>query len=228
MTVQILALKAYVVLEDCENTGDVFFAKHAIVARRLGAHEFNDGEFKGITCRRAPWADQYAPGPVPFKAKFAQGWWQECQGCGQTIREDAEDDDGNLIDFDIVEFGDCVYCTPACRETHLIEMAETDRIKAAVVGHLTDRILRTMPGAVIAGRHHVYVRSGPWPPAVQQGSVEFTFPGARYGMCCLRFDKVGEKPHFSVPRGDMPAFNRWREAGYPPHMMDAQDEALTA
>jgi len=40
-------LKAYAVLEDCENTGGIVFARHSIVALRNGASTFGDGEISG-------------------------------------------------------------------------------------------------------------------------------------------------------------------------------------
>lgn len=218
-------LKAYAVLDHDERCGDIYFARHSIVARKTGANEYGDGELTNVECRRAPWADKYAPGPVPWSARIENGWWIECTGCGQKISDDEYDDNDEPINFKIVEVGAHVFCSSGCRETHQIEKAEEARIKAAVVGDLTVKVMRTMPGAVIGGRHHVYVRSGPWPRAVQQGMVQFTFPGGVYGFACLRFDRAGEKPHFTIPHGDLPAFHRWRDAGYPPHMMDAQEVA---
>lgn len=61
------SLKAYYVLEDCENTGGIVFARSSAEARREGSREFGDGDFNWGRARRVPWADGYAPGPVPFK-----------------------------------------------------------------------------------------------------------------------------------------------------------------
>jgi hypothetical protein len=46
-------LKAFAVTEHDENTGAVIFAKHDIVARRIGADEYADGELSYVSCRRA-------------------------------------------------------------------------------------------------------------------------------------------------------------------------------
>lgn len=219
-------LKAYSVLEEDEGTGGIVFARHSIVALREGASRFGDGDIRGWQARRAPWADEFAEsGRVPFAVRFDHGWWCECHACGQTIREDAEDDSGEPLEFDIVEYGDAVYCRPACREERLARKAEDDRIKRFVIGDLTDRLLRAMPGAIIAGEPHVYVRSGPLPRAPQQGAVYFAFPGARHGLGCFRFDKIGEKPQVTICYGDRVAFYSWQQAGYPPHMMDASEAA---
>src|SRR5687767_14229018 len=43
------ALRAYAVTEEDEGTGGIIFARHAIVARRAGANEYNGGEFHGVT-----------------------------------------------------------------------------------------------------------------------------------------------------------------------------------
>ena len=52
-------MKAYAVTEEDENTGGIIYAEHNIVARRLGANEYADGEIAYVSCRRAPWADEY-------------------------------------------------------------------------------------------------------------------------------------------------------------------------
>lgn len=49
-----MTLKAYSVTEEYENTGGIIFAEHNIVARRIGASEYADGDFHAVTCRRAP------------------------------------------------------------------------------------------------------------------------------------------------------------------------------
>lgn len=221
-----LPLKAYTVLEDNENTGDIFFARHAIVARRLGANEFNDGELGGLTCRRAHWADKYAKaGHVPFTAKFDYGWWIECTGCGATIREGAdeeEDDDGDPVEpYDLVERGDCVFCRPACYDRWKADRAETKRIKEETIGEMTDMLLRLVPGAVLTGDSHVYVSYHEKPRRAQQCVIHFAFPGMLIGSASYRFDKAGEKPTVLVCRGDLYAFSHWRSLGYPPHLMDA-------
>ena len=214
-------LKAFIVQEDYENTGGVIFAKHAIVARRLGANEYNDGEFGGMTCRRAPGLDKYAPGPVPWVELFNMGWWIDCHGCGQRIAEDETDDNDDPVEFNITEVGTAVYCTPECRAEKLANDALDEKIGAAAVAQMAERILEAMPGAVITGLAHVYIPQGELPRAPKQVWVDFTFPGQRIGPARFRYDKVGEKPHFTCCRGDHAAFMAWQAEGYPPHMMDA-------
>ncbi len=224
-----MTLKAYTVLEDTENTGGIVFARSSAEARREGSCEFGDGDFNWGKARRAPWADEYAPGPVPWKVLFDHGWWTKCDGCGCTIQEGACDDDCNEREFDIVEVGAAVYCTPECRERHLAEQEEHARIASVVIAHLTDRVLRACPGAIIAPHAHVYVRPGQARPhAVEVALVSFVFPGCRYGAAQLRFDRGDGPPTFSICRGDRIAFSRWAAAGYPPHMMDSAAEGCAA
>jgi hypothetical protein len=224
-------LKAYIVTEEDEGTGGVVFARSSAEARREGSQRFGDGDFNWGKARRAPGLDQYAAdGRAPWKALFDMGWWCECSGCGCRIQQDEEDEEGSLIQFDLVEVGSSVYCRPSCREQRLAEDAEVARLSAWAIADLTDRVMRAMPGAVILGGNdrsiypHVYVPRGAWPMAPKQIVLHFMFPGARFGGD-VRVDKIGEKPKFLIVRGDLVAFHRWREAGYPPHLMDASEAA---
>lgn len=75
-------LKAYEVREPDEGNCVIVYADKNVVARREGAGELGC-EFEEVeSCNRAPWADQYAPGPVPLHASLAAGWWHSCSGCG--------------------------------------------------------------------------------------------------------------------------------------------------
>lgn len=223
-------LLAYLVTEDDEGTGGVVFARSSAEARREGSSRFGDGDFNWGRAVRAPGLDRYAAdGHVPWKAMFEMGWWRECSGCGVRIAQDEEDEDGELIKFNLVEVGSAVYCTPECRERKLADDAESDRIKAWIVGYMTDRLLRAMPGALVINDParclpHVYVPNGPNPRAPQQVVLHFLFPGSRYGGD-FRFDKIGQKPRVEVACGDLAAFSAWKMAGYPPHMMDASEAA---
>lgn len=217
-------LLAYAV-QDEDGIGGIVFAKSNAEARRTGSAQFGSGDFNWGGATRLQWADQFAPGPVPFKEMFDRGWWQECDGCGCMMRDGECDDEGDEREFDIVEIGNAVYCAPACRESFLADKIEKKRIEDWVIGDLTDRLLRLMPGAIGCGESHVYVRGGNRPCAPEQAYIQFTYPGARHGLGYLRFDKIGEAPHVTVAAGDMVAFRRWREAGYPAHLMDAQEVA---
>lgn len=219
------SLKAYSVLEDDENTGGIVFAKSGAEARRIGSNQFGDGDFNWGKARRARWADEFVPGPVPIKAQIEHGWKYECHGCYVVIDDSQYGGENDEIKFDIVEVEGAVYCTPECRDDHLAQRAEVKRIEQFVIGDLTDRLLRLLPGATIAGRTHVYMPNTQWPMAAREASIEFTFPGARIGFGSFRFREIGETPHVEICAGDRIAYYRWREAGYPPHMMDATEVA---
>lgn len=80
---------AYQVNDDYEGHSEIVFHSHAIAARRIGANCLNT-EFDAVSCRRAPWADEYAgAGAVPVSACIAQGWrFEECCGFGNSLSED--------------------------------------------------------------------------------------------------------------------------------------------
>ena len=204
-------LRAFEVTEDYESHAMIVYARHAVTARRIGAAELADGEFSNVTCRRAPWADAYAPGPVPAKALYEAGWWLECRGCERWI----DDDDDPRPVF----VGTEAYCTAQCHERLLADQAQERLVRDATIRDLSRRLLQLMPGALICGDAHVYVPRGKAEP--EQGYIEFTFPGARWGTGSLRFDKAGQTPLVVICNGDRTAFRLWRAAGYPPHLMDA-------
>ena len=219
-------LKAYIVTEPDENTGGVVFAKSNAHARRLGSSEYGSGDFDWGTARREPGLDKYAEtGHVPWIEMFNRGWWRECCGCGGRIEEGHIDDDGNDVEFEIVQVGENVYCRRECREQHVAERAVEDHVKAVTIADMTDQLLRLMPGATIVDKSHVYVPAGKTPRQASQALVYFAFPGMLIGPGCYRFDKLGQKPYVTVCTGDRLAFARWRAAGYPPHMMDAAEAA---
>ena len=67
------ALRAFAVTEEDEGTGAIYFAKHDIVAKKLGANDFAGGEIDYISCRRAPWADAYIDRPLPVRGRIKNG-----------------------------------------------------------------------------------------------------------------------------------------------------------
>lgn len=69
-------MKAFIANEPYENRGDVFFANHNIVARRMAADELNDGELVGMTCRRAPGLDHLEGDRRAIVWELLEmGWW---------------------------------------------------------------------------------------------------------------------------------------------------------
>lgn len=214
-------LKAYAVQEEDEGTGGIVFAKTNAQARRIGANRFHE-EWDGVTCRRATWADQYAPGPVPFKAMFENGWWQECYGCGVRIEQDGYDDNGNYIDFDIVETAAGIFCTPGCHDRHLIERAKVERVKRRAIAVMRNHLLRRVPGVTIVDgpenwRPHAFVsRDKNGRLRIGQVIIAFDFPGRKHGLGSLRADRdqshIDRKPTVWISKGDHEIWNAWRAA----------------
>lgn len=208
-------LKAYAVLEEGENTGGIVFAAHAIVARRQGAAIFGDGEFDGVSCRRAPWADHCAEsGIVPVSLMIDHGWWFECFGCGATINSDWLYDAGLPLLGVIGSQHSAIFCCDSCRSWHKAREAVRREVEADMIERLKAMVLRRLPGATFLesnGAHAFSERgeSGAW--SVKQAIVDFDFPGRKHLYAQLRFDlrhdQVGPvKPSFRCSSGDQEAF----------------------
>lgn len=211
-------------LEEDDNTGGIVFATHAVTARRRGANLFNNDEFNGVSCRRTPWADQYAAtGNVPASVAIAHGWWYECHGCGATINEDwlHENDlplDG-VVGFDRA----AVFCSAICKaEQNLHDAMRYDHERRAIK-LLEKLVLKRFPGVSFVRTEgltpHAYATShdGVW--ILEQASVSFDFPGMTYGPATLSVrrrysSEIGPvRPVFSCCTGDQEAFLAFSTAG---------------
>lgn len=221
------ALKAYAVQEETEGTGGIVFAERSVVARRLGAADFNGGEFGGLTCRRIPWADKYAPGPVPFAVQFAHGWWVECYGCGIRIAEDgtydAEDNEVLFDPADFIEIGGDVFHSKACYERHVASRARIQAKQREMIDLLRAHLLEKLPGVTFNPNDgdHAYVTEEGGHLIVRQVWVAFRFPGCVIGAAQYRLDKPQyysparfspPRPEVTVCHGDLAAWNAWRES----------------
>lgn len=116
---------AYAVHDGDEQTV-VVFARSSAEARRKGANEMNVDWRDVESCRRAQRFDQYAPGPVPDRALFDDGWRFECFHCDEPVSQDEPHDwrhdaEGFLRDpaeFGFFERGGLVFCCRACMASH--------------------------------------------------------------------------------------------------------------
>ena len=183
-----MTLKAFAVLEKEENTGGIIFATRDITARKAGANEYADGDIRQVTCRRAPWADQYAGGKVPVRVQVENGWHYECSGCDIRIDEDlhyryedelpAADDPTDKGGDDlplyhryndwtparIVEDGSLVFCTSECQESFRKERAAIKAEEQRHVDRLKRFLARRFPNVEFLDqdgfrtRQHVYCR----------------------------------------------------------------------
>lgn len=210
-TKPLLPLRAYAVQEDTEGTGDIHYARHDIEARKAGANEHGGGDLAGISCKRAPWADQYAPGPCPRLVMIDHGWWFECSGCGRTVRDDPSVEDGERSHLKAIEIAGAVYCTPICRRDSLRRKNTEATRKTQAIQRMRDQLWKRVPGITLTARTdhaHVVRDNGKW--IVKQVRVGFTFPGCQHGDGTYGFDKPGEAPQVRIARADLEAFEAWR------------------
>lgn len=250
-----MTLKAFAVLEKEENTGDIFFAEHNIVARKAGANEFADGEIEQVTCRRAQWADKYAGSKVPVHVRIENGWNYECSGCGVRIDADLYDD---YVEYgeeentskalryegwkptDIVEDGNQVYCQEECQITDKKERAA---IKAQEMRHrkrLEKYVARRFPGVTLIDkdgyrtRAHTYCqRDRDGKIRLEQANIPFAYPGMKHGPGDLYFERRSYRPKgrhlsYNCAGGDIEAFTAFLKAAGIRSRQSAQMNKLAA
>lgn len=187
-----------------EPSGVVLFAKSNIEARRRGAAKLNCDEIGGLSCVRAPWADEFeATGIIPAAVMLANGWILSCGGCdqmicgGSTVTRWVKNDDGEEeeveIDVDPVGSQHSAFCTPECRDRELWRRAWMRRGDRRCFEVFKRELLRKYPCVTIdpdkpedqrwSGHHHRYfgVHSKSKRGRAICFVVKFTFPGAKYG-----------------------------------------------
>lgn len=202
-------LKAYSAHDGYEGWATVF-ATNGAAARRYAANEM-DCDFNQVeTCKRIPWADQYAPGPIPFQALYEHGWWSECAHCGVKIEQDAYDyDKDEPLEFEITERGALVFCTPRCVDEYEEEKSARESAGKWALGRAITELAGMFPEIEIQENTHVYV---PWSRnrelKIEQVVVHFKFPGCQFGGSYRR-DNGGEFGLF-VANGDREAWNAYR------------------
>lgn len=210
-----MSLQAYVVLENYEGTGGIVFASKAVVARRKGANSYADGEFSGVSCRRAKWADRYAAqGTVPASVMVAYGWRYEGT-CGHLISEDELHDRGLTCD-EVVGYdnGGAVFCSPACAAEHERITAIHNEI-ATDAGEMIRAVLKSRYGTVefpeLPRRYDTDVIFVDGHRGWQSVTVSFSFPGMTIGLARAeignRHDTIGPPNlHVLCCSGDREAF----------------------
>lgn len=192
-TTKRLAMKAYAVTENYENTGGILFARHAVTARRWGADQWGDGEFSAVSCRRAPWADRYAEtGKVPASDCIWAGWHFECHYCGTRIDSDYDPYETWTPDSVVGEQNSAVYCDRSCEHAAQRQKEHEHRMKERVLAHYSKRLLARLPGITIRPLNdayrgsHVYVDHN---GRVEQVVVGFDWPGQHHGPAAFRWGK---------------------------------------
>lgn len=173
-------LKAYEVHDGDEQTVYAF-ATNSATARREGANEM-DTDFESVSyCRRAAWADEYAPGPVPVIALIDRGWWFECFHCSRRVHadmhEDIHDEGLDPDDFEITPRGkDNVFCSKECAA---VERAEW-RMNVEAQDALHELVTSKYPGCTITSVYVYGTRLDVPAKGTSNCSARFTFPGGQY------------------------------------------------
>ncbi|WP_283195525.1 hypothetical protein [Rhizobium sp. AN80A] len=215
------ALKAYAVLEKDEYTGDVYFAKHSIVAAKAGANEYGDGELSYVQCRRAPWADVFVGKGVPAKVAVDHGWRFECHGCGITIDQYLEDEHRLPVSGVVGSMHGAVYCCARCKWRRIKSDARRKREETAAIEDFKAIVRARFPDVAFADEepefrgHHAYVmradRSDFWHR--RQVIVAFRFPGMKIGPAHFRLEdyhRIGPPvAGYTCCNGDREAFEAY-------------------
>lgn len=168
-----MTAKAYMIRDAEDGRCVIEFSGHAASARRNGANELGLDFTEVESCVRAPWADQYAPGPVQLSAYLDAGWWFECQSCGTRFDADGRgygDYDEREDEFSPVEDGrHNYYCSSACMMTDWADRRDRESRGCAVIEATAMR----WPQATNI-KAYDYYRTG-W-------MAVFSLPGIRYGV----------------------------------------------
>lgn len=205
-------MKAFAVTEDCENTGGIIFADHAIVARKWAAREYNDGDLHGIVCRRAPWADRFDGKPVPSRVMVEHGWHFECTECGERIDEDYLAETRRDIANVVGTQWSRTFCDSRCARRWWSLHRRREAQKAEAVDLYSAIVTRRFPAAVIV-QTHAYVthkHGGPgwdW----QEVDVHFTLPPLQYpaSYCTVRHNRRPAQACFFCAAADREAFETY-------------------
>ena len=162
--------KAYVIETDDPDEAVICFATSNVAARRQGADEIGT-DFGAVSCKRLPWADEYAGKPIPAKAYIDNGWRVSCTHCGIMVTEDSanEDEDGNVVAHVPVYRGEDVFCCTDCEASHDAEVADQNA-KFTVFEKRAREARPDLQFTTFRGAYPYRTMTG-----------EFTFDGAQYG-----------------------------------------------
>ena len=208
--------KAFVVTEDYENRAMVVFADHAIVARRIVASEYRDGELGGIRVNRARGLDQYCGEGVPARALIEMGWWFDCTGCNRTINLEYLDENDLPLDGVAGYEKGQVFCGTVCQHDHVARKERERASGQEFLSMLRQRVLKRfghvefVTGAFL---EHVFAQETEGQVIIRQASVAFNFPGQKIAPASLHYDpgyNIGPaKLELRCCAGDQPAFEAW-------------------
>lgn len=175
-------VKAFIVETDDPEESTIQFATNNVAARRQGA-DLMDAGFASVSCKRLPWADQYACQGIPESAFIANGWSYDCATCGHRVDNETK---APKFEFDLV------FCSAKCHEAELNDRAAASARKQEVI----DALLAKYPGVEVtfASDHQ------------ERRIAQFRFPGGKDPVEWM----FGEDTVLVYGR-DVDAWNTWRE-----------------
>ncbi|SEO64817.1 hypothetical protein [Pseudomonas sp. Snoq117.2] len=170
--VQVKPVKAYTVATNDPEESTIQFATTNVAARRQGADAIG-ADFTWVSCKRAPWADQYAGSFIPAQAYIENGWQIGCTNCSRMVSDEhhALGSDGYETDelLTPVFDGDRVFCDASCKDDHEKEVAARN----AKFEDFKKAVAAAQPGLTFKD----FTGGYPW----CGNRATFTFPGAQYG-----------------------------------------------
>lgn len=185
---------AYIVETDDPEESVIEFAASNVAARRKGADEIGT-DFGAVSCKRLPWADEFAGKAIPAKAYIDNGWRVGCTHCSSMVGQETyrEDEDGTEFQHDPVFDGEHVFCDEGCQGAHDARVAEQNAKFAA----FEKRVREARPDLQFK------TFRGAYPYLTMTG--EFTFDGALYGGS-VRDEGDGDLKWF-IAQGDKAAWD---------------------
>lgn len=176
------AVKAFIVETDDPDDSVVKFATTNVAARRNGADEIG-ADFGNVTCKRLPWADQFAGKRIPETAFIENGWHFECSTCGDKVGKETP---APVFALDLA------FCSAKCHADEVADRQAAANRKQEVI----DALLLKFPDVEVtfASDHD------------ERRTASFKFPG---GQDTAQW-KLGEDS-VMVTKRDVDAWNLWRE-----------------
>jgi len=175
-------VKAFIVETDDPDDSVVKFATTNVAARRDGADEIG-ADFGAVTCKRLPWADQFAGKGIPESAYIENGWRYECSTCGECVDKETP---APVFALDLA------FCSEKCHAAEVADrQAAADRKQEVI-----DALLAKFPGVEVtfASNHD------------ERRTANFKFPGGQDPVGWTLGDNT-----VMVTKRDIDAWNLWRD-----------------